>query len=521
MTPDSRSAGTTNSPAPDTPSTQALDRSLVVGIGWTAVFRWGAQIVSWAAQLYAVRVLSPGDYGLLAMAMIPIGLARMVEDFGLDAVLVQDRSLSDQQLRRLAGFAVVLGICLAVLFSGLAPVAAHFFHQDELRTVIPALSLLFILDGLQVLPRALMQRELRFRGLAVVYGIQYVATSAALVALAATGAGYWALVLNTLIGSLAATVALMLLHPFGLSWPRGMRSIAGSLKSGWRVLVSRGAWYGYTNLDSTFIGRALGKDVLGVYALAQTVAKLLLEEITVLVSRVVPGVFSTVQHTPALLRRYFLLLTEAVSYPAFPIAVGTALTADRVVPVLLGEQWSAAIEPLRLLSVYWLFYAAQIVVSHVLVWTGRFRASMWLNLLALVVLPAAFLVGLRWGLPGVAWAWAIGFPLTTVPAFIIARPIMQMQWSEYFSALIPATTACAIMSVVVLLVRVVLPSALPPIAELAALAGAGAITYAAVLMLCFRPRLVAIVQIVRAVRSQRPTDSNRAPAAAPMARRPG
>jgi O-antigen/teichoic acid export membrane protein len=271
-------------------------------------------------------------------------------------------------------------------------------------------------------------------------------------------------------------------------------------------MVSRGAWYGYTNLDSTFIGRVLGKDALGVYALAQTVAKMLLEEVTVLVGRVVPGVFSTVQHQPALLRRYFLLLTEAVSYPAFPIAVGTALTADRLIPVALGEQWLQVIEPLQLLCVYWVFYAAQIVVSHVLVYTGRFRATMWLNLLALVVLPSGFLLGLHWGLTGVAWAWAIGFPLTVLPAFVIARPIMQLEWRQYFSALLPASSACAVMAAVVLVARAVLPDSLSPYLELAALVSTGAVTYGTVLILFFRRRLLEIIQVVRAARAHRPAD---------------
>jgi O-antigen/teichoic acid export membrane protein len=507
----------------DASSSEALDRSLVVGIGWTAAFRWVAQLVSWAATLYAVRVLTPGDYGLLAMAMVPIGLARMVEDFGLDAVLVQDRSLSDEQLHQLAGFAVVLGVGLALVFSALAPVAAVYFRQDELRTAIPALSVLFVLDALQVLPRALLQRELQFRSLALVYAIQYVATSITLVTLAALGFGYWALILNTLAGSMCATVALALMHPFGVSWPRAMRSIAGSLKSGWQVLVSRGAWYGYTNLDSTFIGHTLGKDSLGAYSFAQTLAKMLLEEVTVLVGRVVPGVFSTVQQKPALLRRYFLLLTEAVSYPAFPIAVGTALTADSVVRALLGEQWLQVIEPLRLLCVYWVFYAAQIVVSHVLLWTGRFRAIMWLNVLALAMLPAGFLYGLQWGLSGVAWAWVIAFPLATLPSYVMARPIMELRWRDYFWALLPAGSACIVMSVVVLATRAVLPTGWPPAAELAVLAGVGALTYAAVLVTGFRKRLLAILEVIRASRRAKGIDraGSSPDAVAPAAREAG
>jgi O-antigen/teichoic acid export membrane protein len=104
---------------------RAIDRRLVSGIAWTAVFRWAAQVISWVATLYVARILTPADYGLVAMAGVPIGFARLVEDLGLDAVIVQDRTLDDRQLASLAGTVLCLGGLLAGLFMVLAgPIAA-------------------------------------------------------------------------------------------------------------------------------------------------------------------------------------------------------------------------------------------------------------------------------------------------------------------------------------------------------------------------------------------------------------
>ena len=93
-----------------------LDRSLVSGMAWTAVLRWSAQIVSWVATFYAAHLLAPGDYGLVAMATLAIGLARMVEDFGLDAILVQDRAITGNSQARLAGLLLMLGLALTAFF---------------------------------------------------------------------------------------------------------------------------------------------------------------------------------------------------------------------------------------------------------------------------------------------------------------------------------------------------------------------------------------------------------------------
>jgi teichuronic acid exporter len=326
--------------------TQALDRSLVDGIAWTAVLRWIQQIVSWAALLYAARVLKPGDFGLIAMARAAVNLARLAEDFGLDTVLLQDRGLEGERRARVAGFALLLGAGLMVLFVGLALPIAKFNGEPTVAIIVIALSFLFILDALQILPRAMLQRHLRFRRLALVGFAQGVVTSGVLVLCVFAGLGFWSLFLNTLAGSIAATVLLLWWEPYRVVWPRELRSIVGPIVQGWRVLVSRIAWYGYNTLDQVVIGRLLGKDPLGVYGFANDFAKQPMEEITSVVSRVVPGVFTNVQNSMPAMRRYFLILTEFLTYLVFPVGTGIALTADYVVELALGPQWQAVVEPL-------------------------------------------------------------------------------------------------------------------------------------------------------------------------------
>ena len=261
-----------------------LDRSLVSGIAWTVAFRWIAQVISWVATLYVVRILVPGDYGLVAMATVPIGFARLVEDMGLDAIIIQDRKLSSEQLASLAGSMLGLGLLLTGAFLALARAIAAYFREPAVAAIVAVLSVTFIFDAIQVVPRALLQRDLRFRTLAWLHGLQ-VTVAAVVVAGAATlKLGYWALVLNSLISSAVVTVTLYALRPFQVGWPRKLGQIAGSLMSGWRILVSRGAWYGYSSLDSALIGRVLGKDALGIFGFAMTFASLPVTEVSSMVS---------------------------------------------------------------------------------------------------------------------------------------------------------------------------------------------------------------------------------------------
>jgi O-antigen/teichoic acid export membrane protein len=474
----------------------ALDRQLFHGIAWTAVLRWVAQFFSWIGTFYAAHLLKPGDYGVVAMAVVPIGLFRTIEDFGLDAVLVQDRSLSREQLGRLAGLALLIGASLSVIFLIAATPIARFNHEPVVAALVSALSITFIFDALQILPRATLQRELRYRTLALVSAAQFLFTSATLVICAHLGFGPWALALNTIVGGAAVSVILIRLAPYAVAWPREIATITGPVLAGWRMLASRIGWYAYSSGDQFLIGRVLGKDALGAYGFAMTFAGLPTQEITSVVSRVVPGVFSAVQSKRAELRRYFLLLTEAMTYLAMPAAIGLALTADRVVHIALGPQWEAAILPFRVLCLYYAAYAAQVLVSHVLIWTGRFRANMWFTMLGSACLIAGFAATVKSGIVAVAWSWVVVFPVACLPALILAGRILEMRLREFFAVLAPAALACAVMAVAVISVRRLVSGGVGDVPALALEAAVGAATYFAALMLLYRRRVVGIVRTV-------------------------
>ena len=164
----------------------------------------------------------------------------------------------------------------------------------------------------------------------------------------------------------------------------------GPLQQGWRILASRAAWYGYSNADQTIIGKVLGPDALGAYSFATTFSTLAQQEVGSIVSRVVPGIFSEVQTRVPELRRYFLLLTELLAVIAFPMAIGLALLADLLIPMLLGPKWNATVAPLQLLCLYSAFLSSQMLLSHVLMWTGQFRVNMWCTIFTGVTMPLVF-----------------------------------------------------------------------------------------------------------------------------------
>jgi O-antigen/teichoic acid export membrane protein len=218
-------------------------------------------------------------------------------------------------------------------------------------------------------------------------------------------------------------------------------------------------------------------------------------------------VFSTVQSQRDELRRYFLVLTELLCYLALPVSFGMLVTADLVVAVVLGSQWEAVIVPLRILSIYSAFYSSQVLVGHLLLWTGRFRVNMWCSILAGVCMPVCFYLGARWGLSGIAWAWVIAFPLVNLPAFAIAFRAIGIDGRDWLRTFEVPLGACAVMVLAVVAVRSMLPPTLPSPVVLVASIATGVVAYGATLLLFWR-RVTELWQFLRAISGSEPRPPN-------------
>jgi PST family polysaccharide transporter len=472
-----------------------LDRSLVRGLAWTGGMKWGAQIATWAASLIVARILTPEDYGLVALATVYLGIVTLLSEFGVGASIVMLRELTDDQIAQLNGVSIVMGIASFLVSCLVAVPLAHFFRAPDLPPVIIVMSLTFVITAFRVVPAALLQKELRFRALAVIDGVQALVLAVAMVIFALLGFGYWTLVIGAVMGTLLSTGMLLSVRPHRFARPR-LSAIREAVSFSIDVVVARLGWYLYSNADFVIAGRMFGKNVLGGYSYAWMLACMPVDKISALVVQVTPAFFSAVQEEAGQLRRYLLTLTEGISILTFPAALGLALVADDFVHAVLTDKWAGAIGPLRILAIYATFRSVIPLLAPVLTAIGETRYVMWNNLLALVVLPAAFYFGTRWGTIGLAAAWVVAYPPI---ALLLMRRVFRridLRPAAYLRSLWPAISASAVMVAVVLGVRLLLADTGPAV-RLAAAIAAGAGAYLAIIVTVHRARLTAFRAMLR------------------------
>jgi len=480
-----------------TPTSQ-LDRTLVHGIAWTSAIRWITQLASWVVTLLVAHLLAPSDYGLVGMALVYFGLAQLVCDAGLSIAVVQIRDLKERQLAAIGAIAGLVGLVLCMVTLLSAPWVAAFFREGRVSGILMVLSVTFPIRSLQILPRGLMARDLEFRSLAIIDGVESLVVMITTLVMALAGTGYWALVAGPIVGTLTSTTMLFIWRPHRLAIPRDYESLRPALRLGLHLLVSQIAWYAYSNADFTVVGRVLGTTALGTYTLAWTIASVPVDRVSSLVGRVTPAFFAAVQTDPSSLRRYLSLLTEGLAFVTLPLCLGLFLTAHDFVSAFLGDRWNGVTVPLQLLALYAALRSIALLAPQVLVSTGRSARNMAFSVIALIVLPPVFYLGTRWGTAGVAMGWVTVYPVLVVMSFLrYALRAIEMRWSAYLTALIPALTATAAMMVAVWAVRAVVPGAWGVRGRFGVEVVAGVLGYCGMAWLAHRDRINALVALLK------------------------
>ena len=492
---------TVDSPTPGL--AKKLDKHLAHSLAWRAATNWASQLVSWASLFVVVRLLTPADFGIVAMALVLFPYLRILGEFGIPQTIVNLRDLTDEQLAQLNTVSLMLSIGCFGIAVALAWPLALFFKTPQLAPVVVVTCLGLIPLGFRSVSEGLLSKEMQFRTLSWFEAIRALIATAVTLVLAFVGFGYWALVLGNLVATFARTILLGSSRPHRFAMPR-MATLKEPLSFGRHILVSVIALSAYERLDNVTAGRVLGQAALGVYGLAWNLAYVPLDKVTSLVTTIIPSYLAAARKEPESLRRYVRTLSEALALATFPATIGLGIVARELVPVALGAKWVGVIAPLQVLSIYAAFRSIVAIIPKVLTAVGNARFVMWNDLRALVILPIAFYIGSHWGTAGIAWGWIAAYPLVAVPLYWKAFKTIKMPVATYLQALRPAIDGTLMMILAVLAVRWALPPSWPAWIRLIAEVAAGGVVYLSTLMLLHRKRVLAFVRMAKSFRRAEP-----------------
>lgn len=382
-----------------------LKRKSVRGAAFMASGNAADILVRLLSIAVLARLLSPEDFGLMAMVTALTGIVDGFRDFGLSAATVQRPDITHRQVTNLFWFNVLVGASLALALSATAPLIAAFYQHDQLIGICLLLSAVFVWNGLSVQHEALMMRQLRQGELAAIRLFASVASTLIAIGLAVDGWGYWSLVWREVARSVMLTLGVWLCCRWIPGLPRRNVGTKKLIRFGGELSLTHLLSALIANVDRLLVGRFYGANVVGMYRQAQQLLLAPIEQLNGPIMGIAQPALSALQNDPPRYRRYYEKVVFLVTLGTLPLGLFVAICAEEITLLMLGEAWMDAAVFVQIFGVAAAIRPAIATSAVVLVTTGRSTRFLVLAILHSTVLTLMLLVGLYGGPTGVALAY--------------------------------------------------------------------------------------------------------------------
>jgi PST family polysaccharide transporter len=401
-------------------------RTLKHGAGWSFVNTLVTKLAAIAVTVVVIRIVSPRDFGVFAVALVVYTIVSAFAELGLSACIARrdmDPAVAGPvvtALSMISYFTLAAGMALTA-----GPIATAL-GAPEAEPAIRILSISICLSSFTAVSSSLLVRDYRQGRLFAANAIAFVPANLVLILLAFTGNGALAFAWSRVVGqAVAGIVVITATRPwYGPRWNR--HQAATVLRFGLPLAGANLMNYMLLNADIAFIGALLGPTLLGIYTLAFNVASWSTSVLGGTINGVAMPAFSALRRDPEQLQATLVRWSRLVSLVAFPVSVLTAVLSTELVGVLYGPKWIAAGPVLAILAVYGGVFVVSLLLSNLLVGIGRTSRVFIIQAVWLGTLLPSIALGVAWfGVVGAALAHVAVILLIVIPTYLLAlRPVI-------------------------------------------------------------------------------------------------
>ncbi|MDO8291268.1 MAG: MOP flippase family protein [Gallionella sp.] len=408
-------------------------------VRWTttsAVARAVLQIVQVAVL---ARLLTPEDYGLIAMVGVVLSFAGLFADLGVNSAFVQCQNVTLEQRASLFWFNVALGAGLSFLLIAASPLLAWFFGDERLTPLLMLSASTFVIGSLGQQVRMAAEKELDFRAI-VLLEITAAALGFILALLTAvSGWGVYSIVFGGIVSAIFGTTFawMYLARGWRPMWRLRIEDVRPFLGFGGAMLANNIVNQFNMAIDLFLGGRLLGAAQLGLYSVPRNLVLQLQFMVNPIITRVGFPLIAQIQNDVVRVRAIYLKTLNMTASTNAPLYVGIAVFAPEIVAALLGDGWQGSAPLLRILAVWGFFRSTGNPAGSLLFGMGRADLALKWNVTLLLIVPPVMWVGSQFGPAGLAWA-LLGFSFFMyIPGwYFLVRPLCQAGIYEYSVAVL-------------------------------------------------------------------------------------
>jgi O-antigen/teichoic acid export membrane protein len=481
----------------------SLRAQVMSGVAWkifSQAFRQGSRLI---VALILARLLTPAQFGVAAEVLVISSLVIVFADLAFGAALIQRDEISELDKNTAFWACTAFGVFFTAVGFVCAGPLADFYNEPQVEPLFRAMSFIFLTTSLSTVQESLLNRTLSFKVLETRMMIATVGGAMVGIGSAALGGGAWAIILQALSLSGFSTLLLWTMSPWRPSFSFSLASLKSMAGFSTYIFGHRLLFYLHRNADNLLIGRFVGAASLGAYAIAYNVILVPFSRIAAPIQDVLFPAFSRIQNDRERIAEGWLRVTRAIAAVTVPSLVGLAIVAGDFVDLVLGPKWHDATTVIQVLAWVGILQSLQSLNTGILEALGHGQAIFRWTIVFFTTHLIAFVVGLHWGIVGVAVGYSISTTLIE-PSYLLltSRAVGISPW-RFMEAIAGVFEASALMGLVVLgthsgLVQLDVPGPL----RLLTCIVVGAVVFAA-LAAWRAPELIDEVQDLRARRRAR------------------
>ncbi|MDD4149132.1 MAG: MOP flippase family protein [Bacteroidales bacterium] len=452
---------------------------------WSFLQNGGNHIIGFLLGIILARILSPEDFGMVAMVMVFIGFAGFLQQFGFNEALIQSQNVNTNDYSTVFWFNTFAGSILFVLFFWGSPLIGQIYDKPEFNLLTKYLAVNFLFSALSSVQGTILTKQFEFKKLAIIDLGTNLIMYAIAIPLAVLGHGVMSLVWGGIIQNLSKAAALWISSDWKPVFVFSKSSFKKLFKFGIFVFLQAPLGYIERNVDTFMIGKLSGDASLGLYNKAYQIMLLPIKNISNSFRRVLYPALSEAQNDNERGRMLILRMFRVVAFISFPIMFGIAAVAEPFIIGIYGEKWAGTVPLLQVLALVGANQSIGTFVGTGYNAKGKPQIGLYLNLVKTPLLVFVFFAGYNWnGLIGMVYAYFLfSITLSTV-TFSILFKLYEIKVNHFFAYLGPSFLCSGGMAIIVKSISF-MPwiQALPDIIQLFVLSFLGFVLYLTTIML--------------------------------------
>ena len=383
--------------------TESLKNKTVKGVGWSFIDNLSSSGITFLVGLVLARLLTPSEYGIMAILTIFIAVSNSIVDSGFSNALIRKTDARRVDYNTVFLFnLLVSGLLYVVLFLA-APAISRFFKEPLLVEVMRVIGWVLVINALAIIPRTLFVKEVNFKTQTKVSLIASISSGVIGIGMALAGLGVWSLVGQQLSRQLLNTLFLWIYCTWRPAWEFSMQSFKELFGFGSKLLLSGLLDTVFKEIYSLVIGRCYTSAQLGQYTRANQFNQIFSSNLTTVIQRVSYPVLSSIQDEPERLREAYRKVIKSTMLISFACMLGLAAVAKPLIILLIGEKWLPAVGFLQIICFSGMLYPLHAINLNILQVKGRSDLFLKLEIVKKIIAVGPLILGVLFSIEYMLW----------------------------------------------------------------------------------------------------------------------